>query len=565
MAGFDSLGLDDRLVATLAALGYEEPTPIQREAIPPLLEGRDVIGQAATGTGKTAAFSLPLVQRLIARGKTKLQPNKPWALILVPTRELAVQDAEAVHKYGRSNDLRALPIYGGQGYEQQLRGLHRGVDVLIATPGRAIDHLKRGTLILTSVEVAILDEADEMLDMGFVDDIETILKDTPETRQTVLFSATLPPRISSIAKKYLKDPVKIAIGKERVAEGAKPKVRQTAYVVHRAQKLAALSRLLDVEAPQSSLVFCRTRLDVDELADALNARGHRSEGLHGGMSQVQRERVIRKLKEGKLDLVIATDVAARGLDIDSLTHVFNFDVPMAAEDYVHRIGRVGRAGREGVALTLADPREHRLMRNIEFAIKQKIEIARIPSVADMRQKQHGQLSEAVRDAAGDDDLERFRGIVDGLTGDLDIVEVALAALKVAFKAVVPDQAEMEEIREPDRRPPMRDSMRGASGPGATGGPSGPGAPRGRGPRPPSAGFAKVYFGVGRMARILPKDLVGAITGESGIEGRSIGVIDIADKFSLVEVAEPLVEDVIAAMRGKKIKGVKVVVRRDKEA
>jgi ATP-dependent RNA helicase DeaD len=559
-AGFEGLGLDERLLTTLGALGYEEPTPIQREAIPALLTGSDVIGQAATGTGKTAAFSLPLVQKLAAKGKRKLESGKPWALILVPTRELAVQVAVAVHRAGRGHDLRAVAIDGGQGYELQVRGLHRGVDVLIATPGRAIDHLKRGTLLLDAVEVAVLDEVDEMLDMGFIDDIQSILDETPDTRQVVLFSATLPPRIGSIAKKYLKDPIKVTIGKERVAEGAKPKVRQTAYVVHRPQKLAALSRLLDVEEPQSSLVFCRTRLDVDELADALNARGHRSEGLHGGMSQVQRERVIRKLKDGKLDLVIATDVAARGLDIDSLSHVFNFDVPMAAEDYVHRIGRVGRAGREGVALTLVDPREYRLMRNIEFATKQKIEVARVPSVADMQQKQLAQLSDAVREAAGADDVERFRAVVDGLTGELDIVEVALAALKVAYDATAPKEQDMEEIREPQARPPREFGDRaGARGPAPRG------APQARGPRPSSAGFAKIYIGVGRAARVLPKDLVGAITGEAGIAGKAIGVIDIADRFSLVEIAEPMVEDVLSAMRGKKIKGVKVVVRRDKEA
>ncbi len=557
MAGFDGLGLNDKLVATLTALGYEEPTPIQREAIPPLLTGRDVIGQAATGTGKTAAFSLPLVQKAISRGKVKLSPGKPWALILVPTRELAVQVAEAVHKYGNMHDLRALPIYGGQGYEQQIRGLHRGVDVLIATPGRCLDHLQRGTLKLDAIEVAILDEADEMLDMGFIDDIEAILKGAPTEKQVVLFSATLPSRINAIAKKYQKDPVKITIGQDRVAPGAQPKVRQTVFVVHRAQKLAALSRLLDTETVASALVFCRTRIEVDELADALNARGHRSEGLHGGMSQIQRERVVRKLKEGKLDLVIATDVAARGLDIESLSHVFNFDVPSSVDDYVHRIGRVGRAGREGVALTLAEPREHRLIRNIEFATKMKIEIARVPTVADMQQRRLGQLSDAVREAAGDDDLERFRGIIDGLTGDLDIMEVALAALKVAHKAVAPDDNQMEEIREPARSsgPPQRDQRGPGAGPN-----SGP-----REPRRSSAGFTKVFIGVGRSVRVMPKDLVGAITGESGIEGRSIGAIDIAEQFSLVEIAEPLVEEVINAMKGKKIKGVKVIVRREKKA
>ncbi len=362
-------------------LGYEEPTPIQREAIPPLLEGRDLVGQAATGTGKTAAFALPMLQRIAALGGERPQPA---ALILVPTRELAMQVAEAVHRYGRALAIKVLPIYGGQAYGPQLRGLERGTDVVVATPGRALDHIRRGTLKLEGLCAVILDEADEMLDMGFAEDIESILGETPAGRQTLLFSATLPPRIAGIARRHLNDPVRIKIGGERVAAGSAPKVRQTAYIVPREHKLAALGRVLDIEGPTAAIVFCRRRTEVDELAETLTGRGYRAEGLHGGMTQEQRSRVMKRFRAGGVDLLIATDVAARGLDIEHLSHVFNYDVPCEPESYVHRIGRVGRAGRDGVAITLAEPREHRQLQAIERATRQKIEIARLPTVADLR-------------------------------------------------------------------------------------------------------------------------------------------------------------------------------------
>jgi ATP-dependent RNA helicase DeaD len=292
-AGFAGLGLDPRLVDALAALGYEEPTPIQLEAIPPLLDGRDLVGQAATGTGKTAAFALPLLQRLARRGTERSQPS---ILILVPTRELALQVSEAVHRYGRALNVSLLPIYGGQSFAQQLRVLRRGVDVVVATPGRALDHIKRSTLELDGLDAVVLDEADEMLDMGFAEDLEAILAATPATRQTVLLSATIPPRIAAIAKRHLRDPVQIRVARERLQAGAVPRVRQTAYIVARAHKPTALGRVLDMENPEAALVFCRTRNEVDELTETLNAHGHRAEALHGGMSQEQRERVMKKLR-----------------------------------------------------------------------------------------------------------------------------------------------------------------------------------------------------------------------------------------------------------------------------
>ena len=388
--GFGTLGLDPKLIATLKELGYEEPTPIQREAIPPLLTGVDFIGQAATGTGKTAAFALPILQRIAGLGKDRAHPS---ALVLVPTRELAIQVAEAMHKYGQKLKISVIPIYGGHSFHQQQRMLERGVDVVVATPGRAVDHITRKTMDLSGIAILALDEADEMLDMGFADDLEAILSETPAERQTVFFSATLPPRITGMVKHHMKDPQRIQIAKEAVAAGDAPKVRQTAYIVPRGKKLEVLGRILDLENPSSALVFCRTRTEVDTLTERLGAQGYRAQALHGGISQDLRTRVIKRLKEGQIDLVIATDVAARGLDIEQLALVVNYDVPATADSYVHRIGRVGRAGRNGIAITLADPRESRLLHQFERQVKAKIELAQVPTIADLRARrleQHAQ-------------------------------------------------------------------------------------------------------------------------------------------------------------------------------
>ncbi len=549
-ASFATLGLSAGLVATLTELGYEEPTPIQAEAIPPLLEGRDLVGQAATGTGKTAAFALPLVQRLAAQ-KDRVRPS---AIVLVPTRELAMQVAEAIHRYGKSNGISVLPVYGGQAYEQQIRALKRGVDVVVATPGRALDHIRQGTLKLDGITTAVLDEADEMLDMGFMEDIETILAATPATRQVVLFSATLPVRIVGVAKRHLKNAVQIKIARETLAKGAAPKVRQTAYIVTRAQKLAALGRVLDIENPTAALIFCRTRNEVDLLSETLNARGQRAEALHGGLNQSQRDRVIKKLRAGQADLVVATDVAARGLDIDVLTHVVNFDVPAAADEYVHRIGRVGRAGREGVAITLAEPREHRLLRNIEFATKQRIDVAKLPTVADLHARRLELTKAAVREALVGGELDRFRVVVEALSNEFDIMEVALAAVKLAHQAGGLDGKDTEEIQSPsmtqDDRPRKFDQRDRP--------PS-----RLRPPRP-GGGMARIYVGSGRESGMRPQDLVGAIANEADLHGGDISVIDIADRFSIVEVPRDRADDVIEALRGARIKGRRVMIRRDRE-
>jgi ATP-dependent RNA helicase DeaD len=553
--GFAGFGLDPLLVEALVALGYEEPTPIQHEAIPPLLEGRDLLGQAATGTGKTAAFALPLLQRLSRSGE---KGRRPAALILVPTRELAMQVAEAVHRYGRGLDVAVLPIYGGQPFAQQLRVLKRGVDVVIATPGRALDHINRGTLDLGGINLVVLDEADEMLDMGFAEDLEAILAATPADRQTVLFSATMPARIAAIARRHLKDPVQVRIAREQVAAGEVPRVRQTAYLVPRAHKLPALARVLDMESPDAAIIFCRTRNEVDELTEKLNAYGHRAQGIHGGLSQEQRERVMGRLKGGTTDLLVATDVAARGLDIPRLSHVINYDLPSSPESYVHRIGRVGRAGREGAAVTLIEPREHRLLRNIEQLTKQRIEVAKVPTVADLRARRLELVRASLREILLQGELDGFRVVAESLADEFGALEVAMAAVKMAESA---SGAEFEDQPDIPEVSLARESSRPAGDPAGDRKGHRAGA-RSTSPNRGEVGdVVRLRIGVGRADGVRPKDLVGAITGEAGVSGGDIGAIEIGDRFSVVEVAQGVVDDVLGALRHTKIRGKKVTVRR----
>ncbi|HET9468446.1 MAG TPA: DEAD/DEAH box helicase, partial [Vicinamibacterales bacterium] len=541
------------LLKALNTLGYEEPTPIQQATIPALIEGRDVLGQAATGTGKTAAFALPILQSLALRRKSA----EPVALVLVPTRELAMQVAEAMHRYGKDLNVRVLPIYGGQPIGRQIRELERGIDIVVATPGRAIDHITRGTLRLDQLRIVVLDEADEMLDMGFAEDIEQILSQAPTERQTILFSATLPPRIAKLTRQYLRNPLNVQIEREATEAGELPLVRQTAYVVQRAYKLAALGRVLDLEAPEAALVFCRTRTEVDQLTEALNGRGYRSEALHGGMSQEQRDRVMKKLRSGNAELLIATDVAARGLDVDVLTHVINYDVPSAPESYVHRIGRVGRAGREGVAITLAEPREHRLLKNIERVSKQKIEIGKVPTVADLRARRMDLTRASLREALMAGELDRYQVVIDALSEEFDIVDIAAAAIKLAHEAATPGEDDEDDIPAVRLHEGDRDRSRER---GRERAPARGGAAR---PRERGGNTTRIFVGLGRAAGVRPQDLVGAITGEAGLKGRDIGQIEIADRFSLVEVGNDVADGVIAALRGTTIKGKRMTVRRER--
>ena len=545
-SGFADLALAPELRHALSGLGYEEPTPIQRAGIPPLLEGRDLVGQAATGTGKTAAFALPVLQRLLREGRRA----EPLALVLVPTRELAVQVSEAMHRYGRDIGARVLPIYGGQPIGRQLRALDRGTDVVVATPGRALDHISRGTLSLRGLKIVILDEADEMLDMGFAEDIEAILGNTPQNRQTALFSATMPPRIDGMVRRHLRDPVRVELGQAPApADGWL--VQQSAYVVPRGHKPAALGRVLDLEAPTAAVVFCRTRDEVDRLTETLNGRGYRAEALHGGMDQQQRDRVMSRLRGGSIELLVATDVAARGLDIEQLTHVVNYDVPSAPELYVHRIGRVGRAGREGTAITLVEPREHRMLKTIERAAGQPIAVKKLPTVADLRTRRLELTRAALRESLLEDDLENFRAVVEPLGEEFDLFEVALAAVKLAHETsgTVGEEEELPEVelRSSDDRPARRKAT---------------GSNQRRG-RPATADTTRLFVGTGRASGVRPQDLVGAITGESHLSGRDIGAIEIADRFSLVEVPESAADDVVAALRQTSIKGRRATVRRER--
>ncbi len=585
-AGFQSLGLSESLLAAVAALGYEEATPVQRATIPLILGGSDVLAQAATGTGKTAAFALPMIQRLLEpvlgesesaspgeSAKERAQraagiheerprligrPKKPSkgtsSLVLVPTRELAMQVSEAIHKYAGGTGVTVVPLYGGASMDQQTRALERGAQIVVATPGRVLDHIRRKTLALDAVRLLVLDEADEMLDMGFADDIESILKETPASRQTALFSATLPSRILKIAERHLKSPKRLTIADEKTKSGALPRVRQVAYIVRRDQKPAALDRILDMEQPGSAIVFCRTRLEVDTLVEMLNAHAYKAEALHGGMMQRQRDAVMNRVRSGKTDLLIATDVAARGLDIDRLTHVVNFDLPTDAQSYVHRIGRTGRAGRTGTAITLADPREHHLLRTIERTTKQTIEVATIPTIADLRARRLEQTANTLRARLSANDFDDVRAVVTGLSADFDIVDIAAAAVKMAHLATTSesDERDIEDLRRPT----------GAARPGTTGRPTSaprPGSPTRRGTGP----LVRVFFGAGKASGVRPGDLVGAIAGEAGIEASSIGPIQVKETYSIAEVPEAQADDIIAVVRASGIRGRKVVVRRDR--
>ncbi len=522
-SGFASLGLSKTLVAAVTALGYEEPTPIQQEAIPVLLTGADMLGQAATGTGKTAAFALPLLDRL---GRAKGARGKPRALVLVPTRELAMQVAEALHKYAKGSNLTVVPLYGGAPMDHQIRALRRGAEVIVATPGRALDHLRRTTLDLKNVEVLVLDEADEMLDMGFAEDIDAIIAETPEERQTALFAATFAPRILSIAGRHLKNPTRVQVAQEKRAAGKLPRVRQVVYIVGRRQKIDALGRILDFESARSAIVFCRTRIEVDELTDTLNAHGFVAQALHGGMMQKQRDRVMQLFRGEKIEILVATDVAARGLDIEHVSHVINFDLPSAPEVYIHRIGRTGRIGREGVAITLAEPREQRFLKNIERLTKQKIEIGRLPSESDLRKRRMEALKDTLRARVAEGGLEDARQLIESLAEELDVLDVAAAAIAIAG-----------------------DGAERAAAPAA-----------GQAAEERSGAVRLLRISVGKEEGIRPADLVGAIAGEAGISSSLIGAIKIHDDYSLAEVPEEVADQVVTALSRTKIRGHKVTVQ-----
>ena len=525
MATFEELGLQENILKAIGELGFTQPTPIQEKSIPVLLSGtKDLIGLAQTGTGKTAAFSLPLLHQLM----TTPAANKGAVrgLVLVPTRELAMQVAEAIHKYAKGSSLTVVPVFGGAPMDHQIRSLRRGADVVVATPGRALDHLRRKTLVLDSLQVLVLDEADEMLDMGFAEDLEAILTSTPSTRQTALFAATMAPRIAAIAERHLRTPARVHIKAEKRAPGKLPQIRQAAVIVSRAFKPDALGRLLEFEAPTSAIVFCRTRIEVDELTETLTSHGYGAQALHGGMEQRQRDRVMQSFRSGRAEVLVATDVAARGLDIEHVSHVFNYDIPTSPEVYVHRIGRTGRIGREGVAITLVDPREQRHLRSIESLTRQKIDLVPVPSEDALRARRLDSMREAIKKRIAAGRLEDVKVFVASLAKDTDLMDVAAGAIAMLYEGTQSDDEEEEEAE-------------------------------------PAAGGALAVLRVsaGRDAGIRPGDLVGAIAGEAKLNASEIGAIRVDERHSLVEVPASKADQIIRALKATKLRGKKVDVRR----
>jgi len=556
MTSFGQLGLPDNLLATLAEVGYETPSPIQAACIPHLLAGRDLLGEAQTGTGKTAAFALPILTRL------DLASARPQALVLTPTRELALQVSEAFTKYAHHlQNFHVLPVYGGQSMVVQLRQLARGAQVIVGTPGRIMDHLKRGSLKLDALSTLVLDEADEMLRMGFIEDVEWILEHTPSSRQTALFSATMPAAIRGVAHRHLREPEEVRI---RAATSTVEKIRQRYWLVRGVDKLDALTRILDAEEKlDAAIVFVRTKIGTEELADKLAARGYAAAALNGDMTQGLRERVIEQLKNGALDIVIATDVAARGIDVPRVSHVINYDIPYDTEAYVHRIGRTGRAGREGVAILFVAPRERRMLKSIEYATRQSIEPIALPSREDVSSLRVSQFKQKVLDTLADQELELgfFMSVVEEIVeeNDLSSREVA-AALAYLVQVGRPLQIEEEEGRGWEQATMPHPQGRALREEIFTTGVSRARGTRreAREPLSPKAfagGKTQRYrIAVGRDHGVMPKEIVGALANEGGIEGRFIGQIDLFNEFSTVELPAGLPADLLTALKRIVVRG-----------
>ena len=586
---FADLGLSDALLETLAAIGYETPSPIQAQCIPVLLEGGDLLGQAQTGTGKTAAFALPILENI------NIRDARPQALILTPTRELAIQVAEAFQSYAHKlPGFHVLPIYGGQSYTIQLKQLARGAHVIVGTPGRVMDHLERKTLNLSELKTLVLDEADEMLRMGFIDDVEWILEHTPETHQTALFSATMPEPIRRVAQKYLSDAQEIKIKSATATVAA---IRQVYWQVSGMHKLDALTRILEVEDDfDAAIIFVRTKTATVELADKLAARGYAAAALNGDLNQQMRERVIDQLKSGALDIVIATDVAARGIDVPRISHVVNYDIPYDTEAYVHRIGRTGRAGRTGNAILFVAPREIRMLRTIERATRQPITPLVLPSKQDVANRRVAQFKEKVAATLAAEGLEFFEDVVAQLENDQNasLHEIAAALVFLAqegrplqiegndpppakpfgeerrpFKQGQDDRKPRTERREfDDSRPRRRDNETGFKShePREAREPREPREfrePReSRPPRPSGAAGDMVRYriDVGHDHGVQPKDIVGAIANEGGIESRFIGRIELYDDSSVVELPNGMPKEVANLLRRTRVKGVPINLR-----
>ncbi len=559
---FSDLDLPAPLLSALSDVGYESPSPIQAATIPALLSGRDLIGQAQTGTGKTAAFALPVLARI----DTTLA--HPQALVLTPTRELAIQVAEAFQRYASHlPGFRILPIYGGQGYGQQLSALRRGVQVVVATPGRLIDHLERKSIALDGLRTLVLDEADEMLRMGFVDDVEAILQATPAGRQIALFSATMPAPIRRIAERHLRDPETVTIAAKT---STATNIRQRCWWVGGVHKLDALTRILEAEPFEAMIVFVRTKQATEELAGKLEARGFAAAAINGDLAQQQRERTIARLRDGQIDILVATDVAARGLDVERISHVLNYDIPYDTESYVHRIGRTGRAGRSGEAILFVAPRERHLLRAIERATSQPIEVMNLPSAQAVNEKRLAKFKQRIGDTLADEELEPFANLIEDFEresgADTRMIAAALARLVQGDTPLLlaPDPPQAPAIvREPRKRAQdFGDDPRKAT-PRAPREAFAEGKPRATRERPdsgPDAGMARYRVEVGHAHGVRPGNIVGAIANEAGLDSSAIGRIGIRDEYSLVDLPDDLSGEVIEHLRKVWVSGQRLRLR-----
>jgi len=540
---FADLGLSGPVLKALADVGYETPSAIQAATIPPLLAGRDVVGLAQTGTGKTAAFALPILSRLDLSQKT------PQALVLAPTRELALQVCEAFERYAAHvKGVHVLPVYGGQAYGVQLSALRRGVHVVVGTPGRIMDHLEKGTLDLTELRFLVLDEADEMLNMGFAEDVETILADTPDDKNVALFSATMPAQIRRISKQYLTDPAEITV-KNKTATA--PNITQRYLMVSYPQKVDALTRILEVENFEGMIVFVRTKNETETLAEKLRARGFSAMAINGDVAQAQRERTVNQLKSGKLDILVATDVAARGLDVERISHVVNYDIPTDTESYVHRIGRTGRAGRSGDAISFVTPRERYLLKHIEKATRQPLTQMQLPTAEDVNATRLSRFDDAITEAlANAERIDRFRDIVAHYVREHDVPEVDVAA---ALAVVA--QGETPLLIDPATEPPVRAPREERDRPERSA------SRERRGPRS-DVPMAMYRINVGKRHKVEPRQIVGAIANEGGLRRADFGHIQIRPDFSLVELPADLPGEVWDALRNTRISGKLIELQRD---
>ena len=538
---FDELGLAPEVLKALKAVGYESPSAIQAQTIPPLLEGRHVVGLAQTGTGKTAAFALPILSRLDFSQKT------PQALVLAPTRELALQVSEAFEKYAAHlKGVRILPIYGGQGYGVQLSALRRGVHIVVGTPGRIMDHLEKGTLDLSELRFLVLDEADEMLKMGFAEDVETILADTPDDKHVALFSATMPAQIRRISKKYLTDPVEITVKNKTTTSS---NITQRYLICSYPQKVDALTRILEVENFEGMIVFVRTKNETETLSEKLRARRFYAMAINGDVAQVQRERTVNQLKSGKLDILVATDVAARGLDVERISHVVNYDIPTDTESYVHRIGRTGRAGRKGDSIAFVTPRERHLLRAIEKATRQPLTQMQIPSVDEINETRLSRFDDAITAALSEPErIDFFRDVVSHYVEENDVPEVDVAA---ALAAVMHEQVPL--LLEPEPEPKAKSFDSRYEKP----------AREERGPRGRKDQSMTAYrLAVGKRHKVEPRQIVGALANEGGLSRGDFGYISIKPDFSIVELPSNLPAGTLERLAQTRISGKLIDIKVD---